>query len=197
MTDTYALDPHTKFSREITKTPFSRAFSTDLGYFPWLEGAAAAAEGPATTGVYGNRFRLARFGKAMTGTSGWETPGAVFQGGSLSLSLFLSSSSLIDACEHRFRLGLVAARKRRRRRGRGHRLDEHVARRGVPTPQVRHPGAASRRPTRREGRSDLVFFPTSCADVSVSRLGERDVQSCSILARSSSKVRPSVRSFVR
>lgn len=28
-----------------------------------------------------NRFRLERFGKAMTGTDGWEAPGAVLHGG--------------------------------------------------------------------------------------------------------------------
>lgn len=27
-----------------------------------------------------NRFRLERFGKAMTGTEGWEAPGAILQG---------------------------------------------------------------------------------------------------------------------
>ena len=37
-----------------------------------------------------NRFRLERFGKAMTGTGSWEAPGAIFNG--MLLTLFLSKS---------------------------------------------------------------------------------------------------------
>jgi hypothetical protein len=40
-----------------------------------------------------NRFRLERFGKAMTGTGSWEAPGAIFNG--MLLSLFFSKSLLI------------------------------------------------------------------------------------------------------
>ena len=47
--------------------PFNVAFDTRLRYFEWLERE-------------GNAFRLQRFGKAMTGTSGWEGPGSVISG---------------------------------------------------------------------------------------------------------------------
>lgn len=41
-----------------------------------------------------NRFRLERFGKAMTGTGSWEAPGAIFNGKLLALFSF---QVLIDA----------------------------------------------------------------------------------------------------
>ncbi|TCD65381.1 ich1-like protein [Steccherinum ochraceum] len=44
--------------------PFNLAFQTTQPYFEWLE-------------QEGNLMRLKRFGKAMTGTSGWEVPGAI------------------------------------------------------------------------------------------------------------------------
>ena len=47
--------------------PFNVAFSTGMRYFEWLERRE-------------NVFRLKRCGKAMTGTSGWEGPGAVLVG---------------------------------------------------------------------------------------------------------------------
>lgn len=47
--------------------PFNIAFGTRMRYFEWLENAE-------------NVFRLKRFGKAMTGTSGWEGPGSVIGG---------------------------------------------------------------------------------------------------------------------
>ena len=47
--------------------PFNVAFDTKLRYFEWLEKEE-------------NAFRLTRFGKAMTGTSGWEGPGSVISG---------------------------------------------------------------------------------------------------------------------
>ncbi|KAI0084943.1 hypothetical protein BDY19DRAFT_466740 [Irpex rosettiformis] len=44
--------------------PFNVAFNTKMRYFEWLEKSE-------------NAFRLKRFGKAMTGTAGWEVPGSV------------------------------------------------------------------------------------------------------------------------
>jgi hypothetical protein len=98
LTESYVLNARTKFSRDPTQTPFNRAFETDKAYFIWLESGQeteANVEAKAKTGedgdkkgiyrvddesMYGNRFRLARFGKGMTATSGWEAPDAVFQG---------------------------------------------------------------------------------------------------------------------
>ena len=42
-----------------------------------------------------NRFRLERFGKAMSGTDGWETPGAVLNG-----DLYLKSLILWNVHAH-------------------------------------------------------------------------------------------------
>ncbi|CAL1710667.1 unnamed protein product [Somion occarium] len=47
--------------------PFNLAFRTSKPYFDWLE-------------EKGNQMRLRRFGKAMTGTGGWEVTGAVLDG---------------------------------------------------------------------------------------------------------------------
>ncbi|KAI0695252.1 hypothetical protein BC835DRAFT_965073 [Cytidiella melzeri] len=47
--------------------PFNLAFNTKVRYFEWLEKSE-------------NAFRLKRFGKAMTGTGGWEVPGSVVTG---------------------------------------------------------------------------------------------------------------------
>ncbi|THH01015.1 hypothetical protein EW026_g1615 [Hermanssonia centrifuga] len=47
--------------------PFNVAFNTRMRYFEWLEKEE-------------NVFRLRRFGKAMTGTGGWEVPGSVIGG---------------------------------------------------------------------------------------------------------------------
>lgn len=47
--------------------PFNLAFRTTQPYFEWLEREE-------------NGMRLKRFGKAMTGTSGWEVPGAILDG---------------------------------------------------------------------------------------------------------------------
>lgn len=47
--------------------PFNVAFNTKMRYFEWLEKSE-------------NAFRLKRFGKAMTGTAGWEVPGSVITG---------------------------------------------------------------------------------------------------------------------
>ncbi|KAF8995998.1 hypothetical protein BDQ17DRAFT_1330195 [Cyathus striatus] len=75
------------------QAPFCYAFDTiktGTGYFGWLEGEtkdndqaegrtsmdfAVKAEHPNP-----NRFRLERFGKAMSGTGSWEAPGAVLHG---------------------------------------------------------------------------------------------------------------------
>ena len=54
--------------------PFNVAFDTPLRYFEWLERE-------------GNAFRLKRFGKAMTGTSGWEGPGSVINGMAVAFSV--------------------------------------------------------------------------------------------------------------
>ncbi|KAI0339260.1 hypothetical protein BDW22DRAFT_1431862 [Trametopsis cervina] len=47
--------------------PFNVAFNTKMRYFEWLEKSE-------------NSFRFKRFGKAMTGTGGWEVPGSVITG---------------------------------------------------------------------------------------------------------------------
>lgn len=47
--------------------PFNVAFRTRAPYFEWLEQPMNAA-------------RLHRFGRAMTGTSSWEVPGAIVEG---------------------------------------------------------------------------------------------------------------------
>lgn len=47
--------------------PMNLAFQTNAKFFEWLE-------------LPGNEYRLRRFGPAMTGTGGWEVPGAVIGG---------------------------------------------------------------------------------------------------------------------
>ncbi|KAG6918807.1 hypothetical protein DXG01_011559 [Tephrocybe rancida] len=62
---------------EPPRPPFGYAFDTDVGFFPWLEGEGGnGREGIMNKG----RFRVERFGKAMSGTGSWEAPGAVFSG---------------------------------------------------------------------------------------------------------------------
>jgi hypothetical protein len=53
--------------------PFNVAFNTKMRYFEWLEKSE-------------NAFRLRRFGKAMTGTAGWEVPASVITGASFGYS---------------------------------------------------------------------------------------------------------------
>ena len=55
-TDVAGVDPH---DLAPTWGLFNVAFDTKLGYFPWLERPE-------------NKARLARFGKAVTGTRQWE-----------------------------------------------------------------------------------------------------------------------------
>lgn len=56
------------FGRHLMHAPFNLAFRTDAPYFQWLETSE-------------NQARFKRFGKAMTGTSAWEVPGAIVGGG--------------------------------------------------------------------------------------------------------------------
>ena len=53
-------------------TPFNAAFSTEGGYFDWLE-------------LPENKVRLTDFGRAMTGARGWETAENILGGAFLSL----------------------------------------------------------------------------------------------------------------
>ena len=48
----------------------------------WLKGSRLGDGGGANAGggSRGNRFRLERFGKAMTGNTAWEPPGGVLNG---------------------------------------------------------------------------------------------------------------------
>lgn len=88
-----------------TRAPFNRAFACGgVGYFAWLEGEGCTQAG---TGLEGqkekekggagsgnpNRFRLERFGRAMSGTGNWEAPGAVLQGEAS--SYFIRSDQLL------------------------------------------------------------------------------------------------------
>lgn len=59
------------FGKHLMHAPFNLAFRTDAPYFQWLETSE-------------NQARFKRFGKAMTGTSAWEVPGAIVGGGSSS-----------------------------------------------------------------------------------------------------------------
>ena len=60
------------FGKHLMHAPFNLAFRTDAPYFQWLETSE-------------NQARFKRFGKAMTGTSAWEVPGAIVGGGSFLL----------------------------------------------------------------------------------------------------------------
>ncbi|TFK70271.1 S-adenosyl-L-methionine-dependent methyltransferase, partial [Pluteus cervinus] len=64
LTEAYLLSPSpkTRSARDPTRAPFSYAFGWSL---------------PQPPGSNANRFRLERFGKAMTGTCLWDTPGGV------------------------------------------------------------------------------------------------------------------------
>lgn len=80
---------------------FNLAFHTTAPYFEWLEnggidllgktGVGAgppqptilleqSAQAPSLQGQITKSFRLERFSEAMTGTCGWEAPGAIFSG---------------------------------------------------------------------------------------------------------------------
>ncbi|KAK0200006.1 hypothetical protein DFS33DRAFT_1388306 [Desarmillaria ectypa] len=105
----YSSDAH-KNSNEPTHAPFNFAFGCEgVGFFGWLEGEgikgghvngperesgmlpgsedAAMVENrrvikPSNVNslLNSNRYRLERFGAAMTGTDSWEVPGAVLNG---------------------------------------------------------------------------------------------------------------------
>ncbi|KAJ7769225.1 hypothetical protein DFH07DRAFT_1007117 [Mycena maculata] len=98
-----------------TRAPFNYAFGCGgVGYFAWLEGEGCPSSASASTsnstekggrkdekekgGKDGNpnRFRLERFGRAMSGTGSWEAPGAVLQGASLRRSSLLAISFRVD-----------------------------------------------------------------------------------------------------
>ncbi|KZT70696.1 hypothetical protein DAEQUDRAFT_183861 [Daedalea quercina L-15889] len=55
------------FDKRLMHAPFNVAFRTNAPYFEWLENKK-------------NAFRFNRFGRAMTGTSAWEIPGAIIGG---------------------------------------------------------------------------------------------------------------------
>ena len=74
--------------------PFNLAFRTTKPYFDWLEEKE-------------NATRFKRFGKAMTGTGGWEVTGAILEGQNslclsvndeLNFSLYLFKVSLGPIC---------------------------------------------------------------------------------------------------
>ncbi|KAI0726094.1 S-adenosyl-L-methionine-dependent methyltransferase [Fomitopsis betulina] len=65
--DTAPSSDGTKQPEHLMHAPFNLAFRTDAPYFQWLE-------------THENQARFKRFGKAMTGTSAWEVPGAVVSG---------------------------------------------------------------------------------------------------------------------
>jgi hypothetical protein len=80
------LSPTTRLSREPTHTPFNFAFATQKGFFGWLEegviddSSSLSQSFRSTREEDNNKFRLERFGKAMTGSSSWEAPGAIING---------------------------------------------------------------------------------------------------------------------
>jgi len=77
------------------ETPFNFAFGTKPGFFGWLEEGQGEGEGPqCEEGVWlkglcgegrgggggDNKFRLERFGKAMSGSCAWDPPGGLLNG---------------------------------------------------------------------------------------------------------------------
>ncbi|KAG6865359.1 hypothetical protein C0991_003211 [Blastosporella zonata] len=72
LTEAYLIDRD-----DPSRPPFGHAFDTDAGYFAWLEGEGGYGRKELANN---GRLRLERFGKAMSGTNSWETPGAVFHG---------------------------------------------------------------------------------------------------------------------
>ncbi|KAG6817373.1 hypothetical protein H0H87_009560 [Tephrocybe sp. NHM501043] len=72
LTEAYLLE-----RTDPSRPPFGYAFDTNAGFFSWLEGDG----GEDRKGfVNKDKLRVARFGKAMSGTNSWEAPGAVFNG---------------------------------------------------------------------------------------------------------------------
>jgi hypothetical protein len=105
LTEAYVLNDATKFSTQPTETPFNFAFGTEKGFFGWLEegeGEGARCEegmwlkgsrdsdckdiGRREREGKGNKFRLERFGKAMSGSCAWDPPGGLLNGSSPLLS---------------------------------------------------------------------------------------------------------------
>lgn len=91
------MNPTTRTSTFPTEAPFNYAFGTRKGFFEWLEdgeeditsekgseggervkGQIEAEERVPNGNIQTsapNKYRLERFGKAMTGNSAWDTPG--------------------------------------------------------------------------------------------------------------------------
>ncbi|KIM86581.1 hypothetical protein PILCRDRAFT_774750, partial [Piloderma croceum F 1598] len=101
LTEAYVLNDATKFSTQPTETPFNFAFGMKKGFFGWLEEVREVdgeqeGEEPCEEGVWlkgsqgeigkdvrrgrGNKFRLERFGKAMSGSCAWDPPGGLLNG---------------------------------------------------------------------------------------------------------------------
>lgn len=99
LTEAYLLNTNaTTNGEEPTHAPFNFAFGCEgVGFFSWLEGEGIAdgqVNGPGrecallpgikpsnvNSLANSNRYRLERFGTAMTGTDSWEVPGAVLNG---------------------------------------------------------------------------------------------------------------------
>ena len=79
------------FRREQSKSKSGKDVGRELGAEtgPGMENAVLGiggekgiwdGSGGGGVGVNGNRYRLERFGKAMSGTGSWEAPGAVLNG---------------------------------------------------------------------------------------------------------------------
>jgi hypothetical protein len=94
LTEAYVLNDATKYSTQPTETPFNFAFGTKKGFFGWLEEGEGArceegvwlkgsrGEGGVVGVGRGNKFRLERFGKAMSGSCAWDPPGGLLNGSS-------------------------------------------------------------------------------------------------------------------
>ncbi|KAF5381712.1 hypothetical protein D9615_005570 [Tricholomella constricta] len=100
----YLTEAYLLARTEPPRPPFEYAFRTDAGFFAWLEGEGASVSHGFETGDWrvgkgeegnSNKFRLERFGTAMSGTGSWEAPGAVFNGGCLFFSSFFLSSAFL------------------------------------------------------------------------------------------------------
>jgi len=96
LTEAYLLSPDASTEgTEPTRAPFNYAFNCmGVGFFPWLEGEGVSEDLVNSRGKGDgigsnmNQFRLERFGKAMSGTEGWEVPGAIISGQTLSTLSF-------------------------------------------------------------------------------------------------------------
>ncbi|KIM86573.1 hypothetical protein PILCRDRAFT_815806 [Piloderma croceum F 1598] len=118
LTEAYVLNDATKFSTQPTETPFNFAFGTKKGFFGWLEEVGEVdgeqeGEGACEEGVWlkgsrgeisvgkdvgggrGNKFRLERFGKAMSGSCAWDPPGGLLNAG-IDWSALPAGSTIVD-----------------------------------------------------------------------------------------------------